>query len=101
MCSFGLPVEGARPGGQGQRHEYDQRTDPGGRHDPDLGDDVAPRPGAEGDADVKGSDVQAGRHIDRMRCLAFRLLHQVELQTGDIAEGDGAPEQNGEHHQPL
>ncbi|MNV35468.1 hypothetical protein D3C71_1269160 [compost metagenome] len=56
--------------------------------------------GAEGDTHVERGDVQARRHVGRLRGEPLRLLDHIHLQPRHVAERHRAQGQHGQQHQP-
>lgn len=56
-----------------------------------MSDDQPAAPGTACNTYIERCNIQAGRHVDSLRCIAFGTLHYIHLQTRYITERDGAP----------
>ena len=81
----------------GQQHY--EGPDPGCVHQPQVLHHETAHHGSQGDADVKGGDVEAGCHVHGVRGMALGLFHHQHLQARHVAKRKGAPHQHCQHRQ--
>ena len=92
-----MVIQGGGNAGQKQRTENNHAANPGRVHQPHVGHHMASEPGADGNPNVEGRDVQAGSNIHGMRSVTFSQLDHIHLQAWHIAEGKCTPNQKGDH----